>query len=148
LPPAPSNLRPGATTSTIIELRWDDNAASETSQQVTHRPVAGGSWTVVTLGANVESWVHTPVAANSSFYYYVRACNAAGCSAWSNLRTGANGAAAMRVPRGRSSGEVTPPAAVSSPTPAGLADAGAPPPPATIDAPVADDRAPLPPTRR
>jgi thermitase len=80
--PVPDNLRTGTVTATSIQVRWDDYSPGESSFQVGHRPI-NGSWSTSTVGANVQSFTHTGVTPGTSYNYRVRACDSAGCSAWS-----------------------------------------------------------------
>jgi hypothetical protein len=84
IPAAPSNLRLGAVTATSIEVVWDDNSADETAFEVWWLPEGEPDWRIETLAADVTSWTQTGLAPGSRITYYVRACNAEGCSDWSN----------------------------------------------------------------
>jgi len=86
-PAAPSNLRTTAVTRTSVALAWRDNSNNEDGfliQRTTLFPFVLGPKTF-TVGANVTAFTDTTVAPNSLYYYRVRAFNASGNSAFSNL---------------------------------------------------------------
>jgi titin len=86
IPAAPSNLVATAVAGHEIDLSWTDNATNETSYTVQRAPdnggVAGSYSNVATLGANATSYANLNVAANTRYWYRVRASNAGGNSAW------------------------------------------------------------------
>jgi hypothetical protein len=93
-PAAPSNLRITAVTRTSVALAWRDNSNNEDGfliQRTTLSPFGQGPRTF-TVGANVTTFTDTTVAPNSLYYYRVRAFNAIGNSAFSNL-------VVVRIPR-------------------------------------------------
>ncbi len=81
-PTAPSGLTATAISSGQVNLAWTDNSGNETSFIVGRSTTSGGPYTdIVTLGANVTSYSDTAVGANTTYFYVVRAANAAGSSA-------------------------------------------------------------------
>lgn len=82
-PAAPTNLGTGTVANTSIELVWQDNATDETSYQIAYRPTAGSTWQFKNDAANTTRDTISGLAAGGSYYFYVRACNAIGCT-WSN----------------------------------------------------------------
>jgi hypothetical protein len=67
-------------------LAWSDNAANETGYVVERRSDIATQWAVIgTLGANARSFVDTNVSAGRVYEYQVKAVNAAGSSAYSNV---------------------------------------------------------------
>lgn len=85
LPPtAPTGLAASAASSTRINLSWG-NVSGETGYKI-ERSVNGVNWTQVgTTGTDVTSFQDTTVSANTTYQYRVRATNAGGDSAFSNL---------------------------------------------------------------
>lgn len=69
---------------TAVTLGWKDNSTNETGFEVRRR-TTGGAWqTIATPTTNAQSYSDAAVTAGSTYDYRVRACNTAGCSAWSN----------------------------------------------------------------
>src|SRR5207302_424984 len=93
--PAPSATAPpkigrAACTATAsqINLTWLDITGNETGSKV-ERSTDGTTFTQVALvGANVTAYSDTGLAAATKYYYRVRATNAAGDSAYSNVASG------------------------------------------------------------
>lgn len=84
-PAAPGGLTATAVSSSQINLAWTDNSANETSFIVARSTTLGGPYTdIATLGADVTSYSNTGLAANTTYYYVVRASNSGGNSANSN----------------------------------------------------------------
>ena len=85
LPAAPSGLSATAQSPTSVLLGWTDNANNETGFTI-QRATSSNFRTVTTFttGANVATFTDTTAAAVTTYYYRVRATNAAGNSAWSN----------------------------------------------------------------
>jgi len=90
VPNTPSNLRATSATPGSISLAWNDNASNETAY-VLYRlnpgldPDVPGNWTTTNLPANVVGSTPIGLAAGSTYRFYVRALNAAGLSAPSNM---------------------------------------------------------------
>jgi hypothetical protein len=83
-PAAPSNLSATAISVSYINLAWADNSSNETGFKV-YRSLDGVNFTrIVTTTAGVTSYTDTGRAANTKYYYYVRATNSFGDSADSN----------------------------------------------------------------
>ncbi len=88
-PAAPSNLVAVATrngTRDTVTLTWVDNATNETGFTVQRAQNAAftNRLTTYTVAANATTLVQTGVTRNISYYYRIRARNAAGNSAWVN----------------------------------------------------------------
>ncbi len=82
VPAAPSGLSASAISSSRIDLSWTDNSGNETAFIVARSTTSGGPYTdIATLGANVTAYSNTGLAASTTYYYVVRASNAAGSSA-------------------------------------------------------------------
>lgn len=83
-PAAPSNLTLALATSTSIRLTWVDNSTTETGFKI-ERSTNGNSWTqIATVLAGVTTYTHTGLRSKTTYYYRVRAYNAAGNSGYSN----------------------------------------------------------------
>jgi len=82
LPPAaPANLTAIASTSSQIDLAWSDRSANETGFQLEVSTDGVNFAPLATLGANVTTYSHTGLDPATTYFYRVRACNSAGCSA-------------------------------------------------------------------
>ena len=84
-PAAPSALTAAAVSSTQINLAWADNATTETGFDVQRSPDGITFTTLAALPANARTYVNTGLTASTRYHYRVRATNAAGVSAWSNV---------------------------------------------------------------
>src|SRR4030095_11043393 len=86
IPAAPSALSATAVSSSRIDLTWSDNSSNESGFEVERAASATGPWTlIVTTAVNATSWSNTGLAAASTWYYRVKATNAAGDSTPSNV---------------------------------------------------------------
>ena len=84
-PPPPSGLSAQALSDSEIRLEWTDNSDDETAFQVQRRRGSGGPFDdVAELGANVTTFLDSGLRDETKYTYRVRACNAAGCSSYSN----------------------------------------------------------------
>jgi titin len=92
LPANPTNLLVAGATRSSITIRWTDNANNEQGFYV-ERSTAGanGPWTrVATVAANSTTFINSgntfaPMKSNTSYWYRVRAYNADGTSAYTNV---------------------------------------------------------------
>lgn len=83
-PAAPSNLTAAAASFTSASLTWIDNSNNESSFLIER--ASGISYTqIATVPANTTSYTDTGLASNSSYSYRVRATNAGGNSAYTNI---------------------------------------------------------------
>jgi len=83
--PAPSELIVSASSTTVIDLVWTDNASTETGFTVEHS-TDGSNWTSeADVGADVTVYSDTALSPASTHYYRVRAFDAARNSNWSNV---------------------------------------------------------------
>lgn len=83
VPAAPSNLSATVASSSQINLAWTDNATTETGFTVDRATNSSFSTGLVSTnaGANVTSLQATGLTASTTYYFRVRATNAAGSSA-------------------------------------------------------------------
>ena len=80
---APGNLAATVNSQTQIAVAWTDNANNESGFRLERKLSAAVSYTVVaTVGANVTSQVDSNLAAETKYFYRVRAYNANGNSAY------------------------------------------------------------------
>ncbi len=85
LPAAPTNLIAFAISTTQINLNWTDNATNEQGFKIERKIGAGGTYSqIATVGSNVTTYSNTGLAANTAYYYRVKAYNAAGDSTYSD----------------------------------------------------------------
>lgn len=64
-----------------VTLRWTDNARNETSYMVERRQQGSARWATAKLKANATTFKQA-LTKKGKYYYRVKACNAAGCSAY------------------------------------------------------------------
>jgi len=83
-PNAPSNLVATPISSSQINLTWQDNSSDETGFKIERKTGSGSYSQIATVGVNVTSYSNTLLSANTTYYYRVRAYNAAGNSNYSN----------------------------------------------------------------
>ncbi len=83
-PNAPSNLVATPISSSQINLTWQDNSSDETGFKIERKTGSGSYSQIATVGANVASYSNTYLSAGTTYYYRVRAYNAAGNSDYSN----------------------------------------------------------------
>jgi len=87
IPAAPTGLTARAVSSSQINLAWTDNAGNETGFYIER--CKGATCTkfaqIATVGANVTAFSNTKLVANTTYRYRVRAYNASGASAYSNI---------------------------------------------------------------
>jgi hypothetical protein len=86
-PAAPTNLAAAPQSSTQIKLTWDAGPANLLSYQI-DRSTDGTNFTNVAIGVSgsASSWIDpATLTANTKYYYRIRAVNAAGTSANSNI---------------------------------------------------------------
>ncbi|MCP4133780.1 MAG: fibronectin type III domain-containing protein [bacterium] len=84
-PDAPASLAASAVSSTQVNIAWSDNSDNEQEfrlERSTNASFSGAS--TVTLVSNITSYSHTGLNPETTYYYRVKAYNAAGESAYSN----------------------------------------------------------------
>jgi hypothetical protein len=91
LPPAaPTTLTAAAFSTTQIDLAWTDNSGNETGFKIERcgkGKNCANAVEIAQVGANVTMFSHTGLTKGTSYRYRVRAFNAAGDSAYSNIAT-------------------------------------------------------------
>jgi hypothetical protein len=87
VPSAPTDLRSGGATSSSLQLQWNDTSHNETRFQVAYQALGAGGWSYADAPANATSLNVSGLGGGTTHFAYVRACNSAGCSAWSNSLT-------------------------------------------------------------
>jgi predicted phage tail protein len=89
-PNAPSNLRVTSVANRRISLAWDDNSSNETGFRLER--CTGATCTnfaqITETGANVTTFNNNGLARRTTYRYRVRAFNASGNSAYSNIVNG------------------------------------------------------------
>ena len=91
---APSGLAATPVSASQIDLAWADNAGAETGQVLQRSTdVAFTSPTTLPLGANVQSYSDTGLAAGTTYWYRIRAVDASNESAWSPVASATTQAA-------------------------------------------------------
>jgi hypothetical protein len=83
VPEAPSSLI-ASTHSQGIALNWLDNSAREAAFEIEYAVETGSYQPLAMLAANQTTYTHTNLEPVRYYKYRVRACNAVGCSPWSN----------------------------------------------------------------
>jgi thermitase len=97
--PNPTGLSITTVTDTSMSFIWNDRSTTESSFEFASRP-AGGAWQTVTLPANSTSsmtYTVTGLTPLATYEFHVRACDAQGCSFWSNTVTGRPNAFQLHV---------------------------------------------------
>jgi predicted phage tail protein len=100
-PLAPSGLTAAALSTSSIHLAWTDNSSDETGFKVERSPDGTSAWTEVELtAAGVTTWDDSGLSPGTTYYYRVRANNAGGDSAPSNVANAATLQTAPAAPSG------------------------------------------------
>ncbi len=87
MPAIPSNLIGSSISYSQINLSWKDNANNETGIEIKRATDAAFTQNVVwkaANGVNLQNFSDTGLAANTIYYYRVRALNSVGKSEYSN----------------------------------------------------------------
>jgi titin len=92
-PAAPTNLVATPISAAEIRLTWQDNATDEQYYRI-ERSTDGTTFSEIGLtGANTTTWSNTNLAAETTYFYRVRATAGAGASAYSNTASATTGSA-------------------------------------------------------
>ena len=84
-PAAPGSLMASAVSKSQINLAWTDHSDNESGFQIEPSTDGNVFTQIATVGANVTSIANTGLKANKTYWYRVRAYNAVGASAYSNV---------------------------------------------------------------
>ena len=85
-PTAPSALAVVTNSSTQLTLNWTDNAANETGFKIERSANGTTGWSqIATPSANATTFANTGLTASTTYFYRVRATNAVGDSANTNV---------------------------------------------------------------
>ncbi len=85
-PTAPSGLTAETVSSSQINLVWSDNSTDESGFKIERSLNASSGFAQIAIvGAGVTTYQNTDLSANTTYYYRVRAYNAAGNSSYSNI---------------------------------------------------------------
>jgi len=89
VPDDPSKLGASANNTCAVDLKWDDKSDNEAGFEIERSIVSStaGFALIQTLGPDLESYSDTETENYNTYYYRVRAFNAAGYSDYSNIRS-------------------------------------------------------------
>jgi len=99
-PTAPSGLSATPVLSNRIDTDWTDNASDEIWQELERCTPGGcgGMARVDSIDADVTGYNDTGLSAETEYVYQVRACNATGCSSYSNRDSATTPAVSSEIP--------------------------------------------------
>jgi hypothetical protein len=98
-PAAPTSLVASAASATQINLSWADNSNNETEFRIERKTGSGGTYAQIAIvGAGVTTYQNTGLSSGTTYFYRVRACNAVGCSSFSNEDSAATQQSAPNAP--------------------------------------------------
>jgi subtilisin family serine protease len=84
-PDAPGGLDAAGVSTSQVDLTWTDNASDESGFKIERAKLSEGIYRhIMTLGPNTESYNDVGLSEATTYYYKVRAFNAAGDSGYSN----------------------------------------------------------------
>ena len=97
-PAAPTNFAATPDCSTQNRLAWVDNSSNENSFKIEQSTDGNNFAEIATVAANVTSYVNTGLSASTTYYYRVRAYNAAGGSAYTSTANASTSAVSSDAP--------------------------------------------------
>src|SRR5690606_22761771 len=83
VPTAPSGLEAASVSIAEVELEWSDNSHNESRFEIQRAVEDGAFQPLASVDAGETTYTDTGVEEDTDYRYRVRACNDAGCSAWS-----------------------------------------------------------------
>jgi len=88
VPDAPTKLNVSSNNTCTVDLDWDDKSGNEDGFEIERSSISStiGFSLIQTLGPDVETYVDTSARNYNTYYYRVRAYNAAGYSDYSGVR--------------------------------------------------------------
>jgi len=102
-PEAPTELEAGATGSSTVGLGWTDRSNNEARFEVERKEETGEDWSQIeTTDPNATTFSDAGLTPNTTYLYRIRACNAVGCSAYSNEAGATTDDVAPEAPSGLS----------------------------------------------
>ena len=110
---APAGLAATAVSASQINLTWQDPNGNEAQSRIERKTGTGGTFAqIATPAANVLASSDAGLSPNTTYVYRIRACNAVGCSPYSNEATATTPGLAAPVAlsvavRGSAAGNVT-----------------------------------------
>jgi len=104
-PPAPSGLAATAASSSTINLTWTNNTLSATAILVERSPNNSTFTQIASLAGSATSYADTGLAANTQYFYRVRAQNSSGTSAYSNTASATTPSAVPAAPSNCAAGQ-------------------------------------------
>lgn len=81
-PASPSAFSAVATSSSSINITWNDNSNNETVFELAQSTTPLGPWNPTTISANEEDYDATGLNAGTTYHYRLRACCNSMCSSW------------------------------------------------------------------
>ncbi len=88
-PSAPSTLAVSVVSTSQLKLTWKDNSGIETGFKIERSTSSGSGFAqIATVGANILTYTSGSLTSGTTYYFRVRAYNAAGNSGYSNTASG------------------------------------------------------------
>lgn len=99
-PTSPGNLSATAVSNDRIDLAWADNSGDESGFKIEQSTDGVNFTQIATVGANITGYSRTGLSGTTTYFYRVRAFNAAGDSAYSNVAGATTQGAPLAAPTG------------------------------------------------